>query len=64
MIKLTEEQFRERVIHGLNARQAERFIQGRAKYNNDPAMIDYKAEIEQEYDDIVIYLQMDYVING
>ena len=62
--KMTEKEFRQRVCKGLNKRQQRRFVLGREKYNNDPKEINYKEEIEQEQDDIIIYQMMDFVANG
>lgn len=61
---MEEAKFREEVCKGLSKRQQERFIEGREKYGNDPSIIDYDEEIQQEQDDIVIYQMMAYIING
>lgn len=50
--------FRAKVKELINKRQYKRFIQGRRKYKNDPTKIDYKKEILEELDDVVIYRAM------
>ena len=59
-----EKQFRERVCKGLNPRQIRRFVLGREKYKNDPKVINCKKKIRDKQDDICVYQQIDFVING